>query len=61
MLYFQLVNYYDFKESNPEFYEGVNLKTLLKIGDNSIITVPPYREQTGRRIMLFRFGKTIYL
>ncbi|XP_018569342.1 alpha-tocopherol transfer protein-like [Anoplophora glabripennis] len=49
-----LVNYYTFKENNPEFYEGVNLRQLLKMGDDSIITVPPYREQTGRRILLYR-------
>ncbi|CAH1105866.1 unnamed protein product [Psylliodes chrysocephalus] len=51
-----LVNYYDFKESNPEFYKGVNLKKLLKMGDDAIISVPPYREQAGRRILLYRMG-----
>nr|CAH7741002.1 unnamed protein product [Callosobruchus chinensis] len=51
-----LVNYYEFKENNPEFYDGVNLRGLLRIGDKNIITVPPYREQTGRRILLYRMG-----
>ncbi|XP_074039986.1 alpha-tocopherol transfer protein [Leptinotarsa decemlineata] len=51
-----LVNYYNFKEDNPEFYEGVNLRSLLKVGEDSIIIVPPYREQTGRRILLYRMG-----
>ncbi|CAG9864382.1 unnamed protein product [Phyllotreta striolata] len=51
-----LVNYYEFKENNPEFYTGVNLKNLLRMGDDAIITVPPYREQTGRRILLYRIG-----
>ncbi|XP_056648666.1 alpha-tocopherol transfer protein-like isoform X2 [Diorhabda sublineata] len=51
-----LVNYYEFKENNPEFYEGVNLRHLIKIGEESIIIVPPYREQTGRRILLYRIG-----
>lgn len=54
---FQFVNYYDFKENNPEFFDGVNLKSLLRIGCDDIITVPPYREQTGRRILLYRIGK----
>ncbi|KAJ8973507.1 hypothetical protein NQ317_006497 [Molorchus minor] len=50
------VNYYQFKENNPEFYDGVNLKNLLRIGEDDIITVPPYRDQTGRRILLYRLG-----
>nr|CAH7741003.1 unnamed protein product [Callosobruchus chinensis] len=54
-----LVNYYEFKENNPEFYDGVNLRGLLRIGDKNIITVPPYREQTGRRILLYRMGRYI--
>ncbi|XP_017777007.1 PREDICTED: alpha-tocopherol transfer protein-like [Nicrophorus vespilloides] len=51
-----LVNYYNFKENNPEFVEDVNLKHLQRIGDDDIITVPPYREQNGRRILLYRIG-----
>ncbi|XP_050309796.1 clavesin-2-like [Anthonomus grandis grandis] len=50
------VNYYRFKENNPEFFDGVQLKNLLEIGCDDIITVPPYREQTGRRILLYRMG-----
>lgn len=52
----QLVNYYDFKENNPQFYENVDLLALMKIGEDGIITVPPYREQTGRRVLLYRWG-----
>ncbi|KAJ8960654.1 hypothetical protein NQ314_006046 [Rhamnusium bicolor] len=51
-----IVNYYTFKENNPEFYEGVNLRHLIKMADDALITVPPYREQTGRRILLYRIG-----
>lgn len=36
---------------------GVKLLDLKKIGDNDLITVPPYREQTGRRILLYKIGK----
>ncbi|KAL1500879.1 hypothetical protein ABEB36_006303 [Hypothenemus hampei] len=50
------VNYYNFKEDNPKFYENVDLKRLLRIACDDIITVPPYREQTGRRILLYRIG-----
>lgn len=53
------MNYYEFKENNPEFFENVNLKTLVKIGEDAVITVPPYREQNGRRILLYRIGKLI--
>lgn len=52
-----LVRYYDFKENNPEFFEGVKLRHLKTMGDSDLITVPPYREQTGRRILLYRMGQ----
>lgn len=52
-----IVNYYDFKDNNPEIFDGVNLQHLLRVGKADVITVPPYREQTGRRILLYRWGK----
>lgn len=55
---FQYVNYQEFRENNPEFFDGVELLHLKTIGDHDIITVPPYREQTGRRILLYRMGKS---
>ncbi|XP_022908326.1 alpha-tocopherol transfer protein-like isoform X2 [Onthophagus taurus] len=51
-----LSNYYDFKRRNPEVFEGVRLQDLEKADKADIITVPPYREQTGRRILLYRMG-----
>lgn len=51
------MNYHEFKENNPEIYDGVDLIHLKNIGDEDIITVPPYREQTGRRLLLYRMGK----
>ncbi|XP_066142207.1 clavesin-2-like isoform X3 [Euwallacea fornicatus] len=51
------VNYYRFKEENPEYFDGVNLMRLLRISGDDIITVPPYREASGRRILLYRMGK----
>lgn len=51
------MNYYQFKETNPEFFDGVSLTKLSKLHD--VIIVPPYREQTGRRILLYRMGNSI--
>lgn len=51
-----LVNYYNFKLENPAFFKDVNLSHLQRMGDEDIITVPPYRDQTGRRILLYRMG-----
>lgn len=52
----QICNYYDFKEDNPEFFEGVNLSKLFKMGEHDILSVPPYRDQLGRRLLLYRIG-----
>ncbi|XP_044750135.1 alpha-tocopherol transfer protein-like isoform X1 [Coccinella septempunctata] len=51
-----LCNYYEFKENNKDFFEGISLENLEILGHDEIITVPPYREQTGRRILLYRMG-----
>ncbi|XP_044750138.1 clavesin-1-like isoform X3 [Coccinella septempunctata] len=52
-----LCNYYEFKENNKDFFEGISLENLEILGHDEIITVPPYREQTGRRILLYRMGE----
>ncbi|KAB0797137.1 hypothetical protein PPYR_08131 [Photinus pyralis] len=49
-------NYYEFKEANSEFFENVDLEHLQSVGDAGVITVPPYRDQTGRRVLLYRLG-----
>uniref|UniRef100_A0A1B6EH81 CRAL-TRIO domain-containing protein n=1 Tax=Cuerna arida TaxID=1464854 RepID=A0A1B6EH81_9HEMI len=51
-----LVNYYTFRENNPEFYD-VNPLDLSFIGDADAVSVMPYREQTGRRILIYKLGK----
>ncbi|RVE48770.1 hypothetical protein evm_006544 [Chilo suppressalis] len=51
-----MVNYYQFREDNAELYDNVYPLDLRTIGDASIIAVPPYRDQDGRRLMIFRFG-----
>ncbi|CAG9784215.1 unnamed protein product [Diatraea saccharalis] len=51
-----MVNYYQFKEENSELFENVYPLDLRTIGDANVIAVPPYRDQDGRRIILFRIG-----
>lgn len=53
---FQIVNYYDFKEANPNFFENVDLGHLSRIGEDQVIIVPPYREGSGRRMLQYRMG-----
>lgn len=52
-----MVNYYKFKENNPEIHKGVNLMHIRYIGDDDVLSVLPYREQTGRRMMIYKVGK----
>ncbi|XP_035907328.1 uncharacterized protein LOC118510046 [Anopheles stephensi] len=52
-----MVRYYSFRESNPEFYENVNPMSLRSLGDDDIISISPYRDQEGRRVICFKFGK----
>ncbi|XP_075214507.1 alpha-tocopherol transfer protein-like [Lycorma delicatula] len=52
-----LVNYGNFRENNPHFYANVNPLDLGFIGDADVVSVLPYREQTGRRIMIYKLGK----
>ncbi|XP_077300130.1 alpha-tocopherol transfer protein-like isoform X2 [Arctopsyche grandis] len=51
-----LVNYYLFKEDNPQYHLDVEPLKLRHIGDDDVLSVPPYREQTGRRLMIYRIG-----
>ncbi|XP_018902394.1 alpha-tocopherol transfer protein isoform X2 [Bemisia tabaci] len=51
------VNYFNFREKNSDFYANVNPLNLSFIGDADVLSVLPYREQTGRRIMIYRMGK----
>ncbi|XP_045511357.1 alpha-tocopherol transfer protein-like isoform X2 [Colias croceus] len=51
-----IVNYYNFKDENPDLFENIYPLDLRKIGDSHVISVPPYRDQDGRRLLLFRIG-----
>nr|CAD7439417.1 unnamed protein product [Timema bartmani] len=51
-----MTRYYQFKENNPEMHDEVNPLHLKFIGDDDVLSVLPYREQTGRRIMIYKMG-----
>ncbi|CAH0726038.1 unnamed protein product, partial [Brenthis ino] len=51
-----MVNYYKFKKENPQLFENVYPLDLRRLGDSNVIAVPPYRDQNGRRLLLFRIG-----
>lgn len=51
-----IVNYCNFKEEHPDIHQGVNPVKMRHIGDDDVITVPAYRTQCGRRIMIYRIG-----
>lgn len=51
-----MTNYYRFKENNPEIHEDVHPMNMRYIGDDDVLSVLPYREQTGRRIMIYKIG-----
>ncbi|XP_018569338.1 clavesin-2 isoform X2 [Anoplophora glabripennis] len=51
-----MVNYYKFKESNPQYFKEVKLERVRELARNHIISVPPYKDQLGRRLMIQRMG-----
>ncbi|XP_037960415.1 alpha-tocopherol transfer protein [Teleopsis dalmanni] len=50
-------NYYKFREHNKSYYEKVRPLDLKFVGDDNIVTVTPYRDQHGHRIIIYRFGE----
>lgn len=51
-----MVNYYNFKEEHPDIHQQMNTTEMRYIGDDNVITVPAYRTQCGRRLMIYRMG-----
>ncbi|XP_012289201.1 alpha-tocopherol transfer protein isoform X2 [Orussus abietinus] len=51
-----VVNYYNFKGDHPEIHQNVNPLEMKYIGEEDIMTVPAYRTQCGRRMMIYRLG-----
>ncbi|XP_076671503.1 alpha-tocopherol transfer protein isoform X2 [Andrena cerasifolii] len=51
-----IVNYYNFKEEHPEIHQDVNPLEMKHIGEDDVMTVPSYRTNCGRRMMIYRLG-----
>ncbi|XP_055920647.1 clavesin-1-like [Eupeodes corollae] len=51
-----LYNYYSFRKDNKILHDNVRCVDLMSLAEQEILTVTPYREQNGRRIMILRFG-----
>ncbi|CAH1367984.1 unnamed protein product [Tenebrio molitor] len=50
------VHYNDFREENRNLYEGVGLDPLIEMTLQDIMHVPPYKDQTGKRMIIYKFG-----
>lgn len=50
------MNYCNFKEEHPEIHQDIRPLEMKYIGDDDVVSVPPYRTQCGRRIMIYRLG-----
>ncbi|RZC38379.1 CRAL TRIO domain containing protein [Asbolus verrucosus] len=51
------INYHNFREDNPTFVESVGFECLEIAGGYDVINVPPYLDQAGRRILLYKISK----
>ncbi|XP_044742317.1 alpha-tocopherol transfer protein-like isoform X2 [Chrysoperla carnea] len=51
-----LCRYYSFKENNPHLHRDIRPLDLKFIGDDDVLSVPPYRDQHGHRMMIYRVG-----
>ncbi|XP_017766981.1 PREDICTED: alpha-tocopherol transfer protein-like isoform X2 [Eufriesea mexicana] len=51
-----IVNYCNFKEEHPEIHQDVSPVEMKHIGEDDVMTVPAYRTQCGRRMMIYRLG-----
>ncbi|KAJ8975597.1 hypothetical protein NQ317_004438 [Molorchus minor] len=52
-----IVNYYNFKESNPQYFKDVRIERLRELTKHEIISVPPYKDQLGRRTLIIRIAE----
>ncbi|PSN38167.1 hypothetical protein C0J52_14555 [Blattella germanica] len=51
-----MINYYKFKENYPNVHTNVKPKDMRYIGDDGILNVLPYRDQNGRRVLVYKAG-----
>lgn len=52
----QLLRYHEFRESNQDLYLNVDPLSLVHLGENDIVSVTPYKDQNGRRMMFYKIG-----
>jgi len=51
-----LCRYYEFRDANPDLHVDVHPFRLKHLGEDDIVSVAPYRDQLGRRIMIYKIG-----
>ncbi|XP_068621340.1 alpha-tocopherol transfer protein-like [Battus philenor] len=51
-----MVNYYRFKQENSALFDNVHPFSLRHIGESDVLNVPPYYDQNGRRLLIYRIG-----
>lgn len=51
-----MCRYYEFRSVNKKFYVGVHPVRLRPLGDEEIVSVPPYRDQNGRRLIIYKIA-----
>lgn len=52
-----VVNYYEFREANPHLFYRIDFNKFLENGESKMVSVPPYVDQNGRRLIFFRMEK----
>lgn len=52
----QMCRYYEFRDNNPELHVDVNPFAFTRLGEDDIVSVAPYRDQLGRRMMIYKIG-----
>lgn len=52
----KLCRYTKFREDNNQWIDKVHPLSLSSLGDEDIMTTTPYRDQEGRRMLIYRFG-----
>ncbi|XP_044266849.1 alpha-tocopherol transfer protein-like [Tribolium madens] len=53
------MNYHDFREENPNLHEGISIDLLDKILEYDLIRALPYKDQLGRNIIVYKWGKWV--
>jgi hypothetical protein len=51
-----LCRYTKLREDNIQWVDKVNPLKLALLGEENIISTTPYRDQTGKRMLIYRFG-----